>query len=196
MKKKRKQSVDMPTVGQVEDERRKNDYRTRYRKTLISTISVLTVVAAVAVLVSTLFLPVIQVSGNSMNPTLADGDILVLVNSKGFERGDLCCVSWGNKKLLKRIIGLPGDTVVIDEDGNVYVNNELLDEPYIDEKNYGDCDVQFPCIVPDDTIFMLGDHRVSSVDSRNSQIGCVSQEQIVGHVVMRVWPFDKGFGFM
>lgn len=196
MKRKEKQDVAMPTVEQVEDERRKIEYKTRYRKTLVSTVSVLIVVAAIAVLVSTLFLPVIQVSGNSMNPTLSDGDILVLVNSRGYDRGDLCCVSWGNKKLLKRIIGLPGDTVSIDSDGNVYVNGELLDEPYVDEKNYGDCDVDFPCIVPDDTIFMLGDHRISSVDSRNSQIGCVSQEQIVGHVIMKVWPFDNRFGVM
>ncbi len=193
---KKLKKLGLPTIDQIEGERKKINYKEQFRKTLVSTVSILVVVAAVAVLVSTLFLPVIQVSGNSMSPTLSDGDILVLVNSEKYKRGDICCISWGNKKLLKRIVGLPGDTVSIDFSGNVFVNGEQLDEPYINEKDYGECDIEFPCIVPEDTVFLLGDHRTTSIDSRNSLIGCVSREQILGHVFMRVWPLNDGFGFM
>lgn len=193
MKKNKKKEISLPSHEQIEAERRKIGYKARYRKTLASTVSVLIVVAAVAVLISTIFLPVIQVSGNSMNPTLSDGDVLVLLNSRRYEQGDLCCISWGNKKLLKRIIGMPGDKIIMDVDGNVYVNDELLKEPYISDKALGECDIEFPCTVPDGSVFILGDHRTTSVDSRNSAIGCVSKEQISGHVIFRVWPLNKGF---
>ena len=192
-RKTEKKDIVLPSLEQVEKERNKIQYKRKYRKTLASTVSVLIVAAAVAVLVSTIFLPVIQVSGSSMNPTLSDGDVLVLFNSGRYERGDLCCISWGNKKLLKRVIGLPGDRITMDVEGNVYVNDELLDEPYISEKALGQCDVEFPCLVPDNTVFILGDHRTTSIDSRSSVIGCINKEQITGHVIFRVWPFDAGF---
>ena len=192
-RKTEKKDIVLPSLEQVEKERNKIQYQRKYRKTLTSTVSVLIVAAAVAVLVSTIFLPVIQVSGSSMNPTLSDGDVLVLFNSGRYERGDLCCISWGNKKLLKRVIGLPGDRITMDVEGNVYVNDELLDEPYISEKALGQCDVEFPCLVPDNTVFILGDHRTTSIDSRSSVIGCINKEQITGHVIFRVWPFDAGF---
>ena len=192
-RKTEKKDIVLPSLEQVEKERNKIQYKRKYRKTLTSTVSVRIVAAAVAVLVSTIFLPVIQVSGSSMNPTLSDGDVLVLFNSGRYERGDLCCISWGNKKLLKRVIGLPGDRITMDVEGNVYVNDELLDEPYISEKALGQCDVEFPCLVPDNTVFILGDHRTTSIDSRSSVIGCINKEQITGHVIFRVWPFDAGF---
>jgi len=191
-KNKEKKEISLPSREQIEAERQKIGYKVRYRKTLTSTVSVLIVVAAVAVLISTIFLPVIQVSGTSMSPTLSDGDVLVLFNSRKYEQGDLCCISWGNKKLLKRIIGLPGDEIVMDVEGNVYVNDEKLKEPYISDKALGDCDIEFPVIVPDGAVFILGDHRTTSIDSRNSAIGCVSKEQISGRVIFRVWPLSRG----
>lgn len=181
-------NVSMPSREQVESELKRINYRKKFKKTFASTVSVLIVVAAVAVLISTLFLPVIQVSGSSMEPTLNDGDILVTFRSDKADFGDLCCISWQNKLLLKRIIGMPGDIVNIDSEGNVYINNEILDEPYIDTKSPGVSDIDFPFLVPDDKYFILGDQRESSVDSRSSAIGCIGQDQIVGHVLFKVWP--------
>lgn len=142
--------------------------------------------AAVLVLVSTLFVPVIQVSGDSMEPMFSNGDIVLLYKTKEYERGDLCCVSWQSKLLLKRVIGLPGDTVEIDEDGNVCVNGQMLDEPYVTDKSKGECDITFPYIVGDDEYFMLGDHRATSIDSRNSAVGCIAKKQVVGQVLTKL----------
>ena len=183
-----RQQVSLPSPEQVSRAYQQDQYRKRYKRAFISTLSVLAVIAAVAVLVSTLFLPVIQVSGNSMEPTLSDGDVLVLLKSKHYERSQLCCISWQNKMLLKRIIGLPGDVVSIDTEGNVTVNGVLLDEPYVSDKTLGECDVTFPCQVPEGKVFVLGDHRSTSIDSRSSEIGCVDQDQIVGFVLFQVWP--------
>lgn len=144
--------------------------------------------AAILVLVSTLFLPVIQISGDSMEPMFDNGDLVLLYKTKNFERGDLCCVSWQNKLLLKRVIGLPGDTVDMDEEGNVYINDELLDEPYITEKSLGECDIAFPYTVTEDKIFMLGDHRSTSIDSRCSDVGCIEKKQVIGQVLKKIWP--------
>lgn len=184
-------NVSMPSREQVESELKRLNYRNRFKKTLASTISILIVVAAIAVLISTLFLPVIQVSGSSMEPTLNDGDILVTFRSDKASCGDLCCISWQNKLLLKRIIGMPGDIINIDSDGNVYINNEIIDEPYIDNKSPGVSDIDFPFLVPEDKYFILGDQRESSVDSRSSAIGCIGKDQIVGHVLFRVWPITR-----
>lgn len=183
--------VSMPSIEQVEAELNRINHRSKFQKTLLSTISILIVVAAVAVLISTLFLPVVQVSGNSMEPTLTDGDILVTVRSDKIGYGEICCVSWQNKLLLKRIIGMPGDIINIDSNGNVFVNNELTDEPYINVKSPGISDINFPFLVPDNKYFILGDRRDSSVDSRNSAIGCIGKDQIIGHVLFKVWPLFK-----
>lgn len=189
---KGRREVALPSMEQVESERKRAAYKRRFRKTMRSTVSVLLVVAAIAILISTIFIPVIQVSGDSMEPSLSDGDILVLLKSDNYSRGDLCCISWQNKNLLKRVIGLPGDVVSIDEEGNVYVNGNLLDEPYVTDKSLGVCDVEFPCEVPEGTVFVLGDHRSTSVDSRSQSIGCISKDQIVGYVFFKVWPlFDN-----
>ncbi|WP_288703612.1 signal peptidase I [uncultured Ruminococcus sp.] len=188
MSRRNRRQVSLPSPEQVSRAYQQDQYRKRYKRAFISTLSVLAVIAAVAVLVSTLFLPVIQVSGNSMEPTLSDGDVLVLLKSKHYERSQLCCISWQNKMLLKRIIGLPGDVVSIDTEGNVTVNGILLDEPYVSDKTLGECDVTFPCQVPEGKVFVLGDHRSTSIDSRSSEIGCVDQDQIVGFVLFQVWP--------
>lgn len=188
MSRRNRRQVSLPSPEQVSRAYQQDQYRKRYKRAFISTLSVLAVIAAVAVLVSTLFLPVIQVSGNSMEPTLSDGDVLVLLKSKHYERSQLCCISWQNKMLLKRVIGLPGDVVSIDTQGNVSVNGVLLDEPYVSDKTLGECDVTFPCQVPEGKVFVMGDHRSTSIDSRSSEIGCVDQDQIVGFVLFQVWP--------
>ncbi len=188
---KTEKTIDLPSSGQVEKEYLKNKYKNKYRKMLGSTISALIVVAAVAVLISTFFLPVIQVTGESMSPTLADGDVLVLIDDNKYSRGDLSCILWGNKKLLKRIIGMPGESISIDSNGNVYINDELLDEPYITEKFLGECDIEFPYQIPDGKVFVLGDNRITSVDSRNSAIGCIGEDQIMGRMWFKIWPLKK-----
>ena len=181
----------IPTTAEVEAERERLAYRSRYARVLRSTIYALLVVAAVAVLLATLFLPVLQVSGDSMNPTLQDRNIIVLVKTDPMKTGDLCGFYWQNKLLLKRIIGLPGDIITLDEDGVVTVNGEVLDEPYVDELALGECDIKFPYQVPENRYFVLGDHRATSIDSRSSVIGCVEKSQIVGKVFLRVWPLSS-----
>ena len=188
---KDKPSEDPVTMEEITAERNRIDYRKRYLRTLRSTVSILIVVAAAAVLLSTLFLPVIQVSGDSMEPALRDGDILLLHRTNSVGYGELCCVSWQNKLLLKRIIGLPGDTIDIGPDGDVSINGEPLDEPYVSEKGLGECDIVFPYRVPDGKFFVMGDRRLTSIDSRSSSIGCVGADQITGEVVVRIWPFGK-----
>ena len=180
-------AVEIPSPEQVEAELEKIRYRRRFGRTLLQTAAVLVVVAAAAVLISTIFMPVIQVSGGSMSPTLNDGDVLVTLNTKRISYGDLCCVSWQNKMLLKRVIGLSGDTVSIAEDGSVTVNGVLLDEPYVIEKGLGQCDITFPYVVPEDKIFLLGDNRLLSADSRSADIGCIGHDQIIGKVLFRIW---------
>ena len=181
----------IPTTAEVEAERERLAYRSRYARVLRSTIYALLVVAAVAVLLATLFLPVLQVSGDSMNPTLQDRDIIVLVKTDHMKTGDLCGFYWQNKLLLKRIIGLPGDIITLDEDGVVTVNGEVLDEPYVDELALGECDIKFPYQVPENRYFVLGDHRATSIDSRSSVIGCVEKSQIAGKVFLRIWPLSS-----
>ena len=181
----------IPSTEEVKAERERLAYRSRYTRGLRSTIYALVVVAAVAVLLATLFLPVLQVSGDSMNPTLQDKDVIVLVKSGSLKTGDLCGFYWQNKLLLKRVIGLPGDIISLDENGVVTVNGTVLDEPYVDELALGECDIKFPYQVPENRYFVLGDHRATSIDSRSSVIGCVEKNQIVGKVFIRVWPLSS-----
>ncbi|MCD8330465.1 MAG: signal peptidase I [Lachnospiraceae bacterium] len=191
MKQKIPGMVDLPTEEEVAVERERLEYQKRYRQTLRTTIYALIVVAAVAVLIATLFLPVLQVSGSSMEPTLEDGDIIVLVKTGDFETGDLVGFYYQNKLLLKRVIAGPGDTVDIDEEGNVYVNGELLDEPYVTEKALGETDRDYPIQVPEDRYFVMGDNRTTSIDSRSTAIGYIEEDQIVGKVILRIWPLSQ-----
>ena len=181
----------MPSSELLENELIRVRYGQRYRKLLKNTIGSLLVVAAVSILIATLFLPVLEIHGNSMNPTLNSKDIVVSVKTSKLERGDICCMYYNNHILVKRVIGVAGDEINMDEAGNVYVNGKLLDEPYLKEKALGDCDIEFPLTVPEQTVFVLGDNRSTSVDSRNSLIGCISVDEIVGKIVFRVWPLSS-----
>ena len=193
MKPIRKEPVDYPSVEQLEAELKRVKYRSRYCAVLRSTLYMLIVVAAVAVLVATIWMPVLQIYGASMTPTLSEGDIVVSIKGSDFEPGDLVAFYLGNKILVKRCIAGPGQWVDIDEDGNVSVDGKLLEEPYLTEKSLGGSNIELPYQVPDNRYFCMGDHRSTSVDSRHKEIGCVSEEQIVGKIVFRVFPFG-GFG--
>ncbi|MBE6541122.1 MAG: signal peptidase I [Ruminococcaceae bacterium] len=189
MKNTKKRTTPLPTKQQVETERKRYRRQKAYNKALGGTVYVLTIVAAVAVLIATLILPVLQIEGTSMEPTLSNGDIVLLTKTTNFDRGELCGFSWNNKLLIKRVIGTPGDWIEIDIDGTVYLNGEKLDEPYAQNLSVGECDLEFPFQVPQEQYFVLGDMRESSIDSRNTLIGCVEKDQIVGKVFFRVWPF-------
>lgn len=181
-----------PTLEQLEAELMRRHGSNRRKRTLRSILFSLLVVAACAVLVAMLWTPVMQAYGTSMEPMLKDGDILIAVkNTRLIEREDIVAFYYGDKVLLKRVIGLAGDKINIDANGNVYLNGKLLDEPYISQKALGDCDIELPATVPENAIFVLGDHRSISVDSRSSDIGMIFDEKTIGKVVLRVWPFKS-----
>lgn len=182
--------TSLPTAEQLDMERRRLRYKRRYNRTLRSTVAILIVVAALAVLAATLWMPVLRVYGSSMAPTLHNGEILVSVKIKDFSSGDIIAFYHGNKLLIKRYIAGPSDYVNVDEDGNVSMNGTLLDEPYLAEKAYGEADIEFPYQVPDQRYFVMGDNRSVSIDSRSSIVGCIAGDQIVGKVVFRVWPLS------
>lgn len=183
--------AERPSVEQLEAELNRVRYKRRYRTVLKSTVYTLVTVAAVAVLVATLWLPVLQIFGASMTPTLQDGEIVFTVKTSELEKGDVVAFYYDNKILVKRVIAGPGDWVDIDEDGTVYVNSEVLDEPYLTEKALGETNIELPYQVPDEKYFVMGDHRATSVDSRNTAVGCVAQEKIVGKIIFRIWPLDR-----
>ena len=195
MMRRKNKEVSLPTKSQVEIERKRYRRQKAYNKALRGTVYVLTIVAAVAVLIATLILPVLQIEGTSMEPTLSNGDIVLLTKTTRFSRGDLCGFTWNNKLLIKRVIGLPGDWIEIDTDGTIYLNGDKLDEPYVQQIALGECDLEFPFQVPQEQYFVVGDMRENSIDSRNSLIGCIPKDQIVGKVFFRVWPFT-GIGFL
>ncbi len=191
LKHKKNRDLVLPTEEEVQSERKRLKHRRRFIATLRTTVYALIVVAAVAVLLATLFLPVLQVSGSSMEPTLSDDDIILLIKTDNLQTGDLIGFYYQNKLLLKRVIGVAGDTIDIDEEGNVTVNSELLDEPYVTNKSIGECDIDLPYQVPENRVFVMGDNRATSIDSRSSAIGCIEEDQIVGKVLVRIYPFDK-----
>lgn len=180
--------TDLPTLDQIQRERSRLRYKRRYSSALRSTVAVLIVVAALAVLVAMLWMPVLRIYGTSMAPTLTDGQVVICVKTESFHPGDVTAFYHGNKLLVKRYMAGPSDWIIIDQDGNVTINGELLEEPYLTEKAYGETNIQLPYQVPDERYFLMGDNRDVSIDSRNTAVGCIAKDQIVGKVVFRIWP--------
>ena len=183
----------IPSTEELEAELQRERRSIRLRKVLGSTVGVLAVVSAIAVLVATLLMPVLRIYGDSMTNTLFDGDVVVSVSSDSLSTGDVVAFYYNNQILVKRVIANPGDWVDITKEGEVLVNGELLDEPYVTEPSRGNCNIELPYQVPESRVFVMGDHRSVSIDSRNSAVGCVADDQIVGKLVFRIWPLD-GFG--
>lgn len=174
----------------LEKELAREQYKSRYRRVLRSTVFTLLVVAAAAILVATIFLPVLRIYGKSMTPTLNEGEIVVSLKGSTFSPGDVVGLYVGNKLLVKRVIAGPGQWVNMEPDGTVIVDGSPLEEPYLTEKAYGEVDIEFPYQVPEERYFVMGDHRSTSQDSRSQAVGCIAEEQIVGTIVFRVWPLD------
>lgn len=188
---KKNRPVELPTMEQIQQERKRLQYNKRYSSTLKSTVAVLIVVAALAILVATLWMPVFQIYGTSMSPALQEGEFVIAIKSNDLKTGDICALWYGNKLLVKRVIAGPGSWVDIDKDGNVSVDGKVLDEPYLQEKAFGDCDIELPMQVPDARWFVMGDNRATSADSRNSTVGCISEEYIVGRIEFCIWPLSE-----
>lgn len=188
---KRKWSYEIPELELLQKELKRERYKRRFRRLLRSTTNALIVVAAVAALIATLVLPVLQIAGTSMEPSLNDGDIVLLMKTDRLKTGDLCAFYYSNKILIKRIIGTPGDYLWINPDGTVYLNGSELAEPYVTEKSLGECDVEFPYQVPENHYFMMGDHRETSIDSRSTVIGGIAEDQIIGKILFKIWPLDE-----
>ena len=184
-------SKSVPEISQLQNELNRINHHSRFRRLLRSTIYALIVVAACAVLVAVIFLPVLRIYGSSMTPTLVEGDIVVSIKNSEVKRGDMVGVYYGSKLLIKRCIATAQEWVDIDADGNVTIDGEPLDEPYLTEKALGETDIDLPYQVPDNSIFVMGDHRATSIDSRNTSVGCINTEDIVGRIVFRVWPLNK-----
>ena len=182
---------ELPETAVIQAAYDKVSYRSRLRQSIVSTTNILIVVAAISILVAMLFLPVLRIYGQSMNATLVSGDLVVSLKGAKFETGDIVAFYYNNNILVKRVIANSGDWVDIDLEGNVYVNQQKIEEPYINEKSYGTPNIDFPYQVPEERVFVLGDNRAVSVDSRNTSVGCVTQEQIVGKIVFRIWPLNR-----
>ena len=179
-----------PKLEELQQELHRERYKRRFRRVLRSTIDALIVVAAVAAIIATLVFPVLQIAGTSMEPNLNDGDIVLLAKTDKVETGDLCAFYYSNKILIKRVIATPGDYVWIESDGTVFVNGEELNEPYVQDKALGECDIEFPYQVPENAFFMMGDQRETSIDSRSSVIGCITVDQMLGKILCKVWPLS------
>lgn len=183
--------TDLPTLEQLHAELERRRYQARYYHVLFNTVFTLVVVAAFAVLTAMLWMPVLEIYGASMTPTLGEGEIVLTVKNSHLSRGDVVGFYIGNKLLVKRCIGLPGDVIEMNDEGDVYVNGALIEEPYVSEKALGECDITFPYVVPQESYFLLGDHRATSVDSRSSVVGCMSLDQFAAKIVFRLWPLNR-----
>ena len=187
--------LEIPTTEYLEKELYREKYKYRYKKLLKSTVYVLIIVVSLSVLLATLLFPVLEIYGESMEPTLKEGDIVVSVKQSKFNSGDIIAFYYNNRILIKRVIASSSEWINIDNEGNIFVNDKLLEEPYIDKKSYGEPDIEYPYQVPEGSYFVLGDERESSIDSRNSLIGTIKEEDIIGKVIFRVWPINR-FGIV
>ena len=184
--------IALPSSAQLEAELKKENYRGRFFTTMRNTVFGLITVAAVAVLVAVLFLPVLHIYGQSMNGTLDNGDIVLSVKSSRMDTGEIVAFYYNNNILVKRVIANSGEWVDIDQEGNVFVNQKRIEEPYLNApKAYGETDIELPYQVPEGKVFVMGDNREVSIDSRNTAVGCVDREQVVGHIIFRVWPLTR-----
>ncbi len=186
-----KKKMDLPTAEQLEQELKRLKYRHSFAFTLRSTVASLIVVAAIAVMISTMIMPVLRVTGTSMTPTLQNDQVIICNKLAECQKGDVVAFYYNNKVLIKRVIGGAGDVIDISGDGVVSVNGEPLDEPYVSELALGECDIELPYQVPDNRIFVMGDHRSVSIDSRSTSVGCVAIENVIGKVLFRVYPIDS-----
>ncbi len=186
-----KKKMDLPTAEQLEQELKRLKYRHSFAFTLRSTVASLIVVAAIAVMISTMIMPVLRVTGTSMTPTLQNDQVIICNKLAECQKGDVVAFYYNNKVLIKRVIGVAGDVIDISGDGVVSVNGEPLDEPYVSELALGECDIELPYQVPDNRIFVMGDHRSVSIDSRSTSVGCVAIENVIGKVLLRVYPIDS-----
>ena len=189
--KKEVQQLEIPSVDLLEGELKRTRYNARYRRTLRTTIFSLLLVAAAAVIIAVLLLPVLQISSGSMENTLVDGDMVISLNNGKYKTGDIIGFYYNNVVLIKRVIATSGDWVDIAEDGTVTVNGVVLDEPYVEEKALGDCNIKLPYQVPQGKCFVLGDNRAESIDSRNTAVGCISNDVVVGRLLARIWPLKS-----
>ena len=191
MKKKKNKVLPRVSSGQWENELKRSRYKENYKRNFKNTVFSLITIAAIAVLLATLVMPIFRIYGTSMTPTLSDGDLIVAVKGSSFDKGNIIVFYFNNKILVKRVIATAGEWVDIDEDGTVKVNGEVIEEPYLDNKAFGECNIELPYQVPEGKVFVMGDHRDISIDSRNTSVGCVSEEQIVGKLFLRFWPFES-----
>lgn len=185
------EKMEIPSIELLREELEREESRYQFRRIILTIAGILAVAAAITALLATRLFVLLQINGSSMMPTLAEGEVVILRQTKNIEMGDIVGFYYGGKILLKRAIGSAGDYIDIDEKGNVYVNNEMIDEPYLTEKRLGKCELDFPYQVPKGMIFVLGDNRAVSMDSRMKSIGCVESDQIVGKVAFRAWPFGR-----
>ena len=190
-----RRKVQIPTVEELEAELGRMRLQGRVRNSMNSTMYSLLIVAAIAVILTILIVPVLNIQGVSMEETLFDGDVVLALNNHRYKPGDVIGFYYNNEVLIKRVIATETDWVDIDKDGTVYVNNVRLDEPYITEKAFGECNINLPYQVPEGCCFVMGDHRATSIDSHNTQVGCIANDVVVGRLLMRIWPL-KSFGLV
>ena len=183
--------MERPTTQEFKKEYSRLRKKQEFHQGLGRVIRILVVVAAISIIIATVFFSIMQVRGSSMSPTMEENEIIIVNRYSDVKKGDLIAFYYNNKVLLKRVIGISGDMVDMDDEGNVYVNNEKIEEEYLEEKDYGTPDITFPYQVPDGRYFVMGDHRSVSIDSRYQIIGTVSSEQLIGKVKFRIWPITR-----
>ncbi len=188
---RRKKQTLFPELEEIQNEMRRARSQSKYHQALKSTAGTIVVVAAIAVLVASIFLPVLRVTGSAMQPSFAPGNVLVAFKTRDYLPGDVCSFYYNNKLIIKRVIATGGDMLEIDEDGRVSVNGLVLEESYVPQYDLGMCDIECPFRGPDEQLFVMGDNRASSVDSRVQAFGCISKEELMGKVVLRVWPLQN-----